>query len=189
MEFRNILSSSGNNHNRIHVEWRRNKVLELSSQGHTQSEIATVLQVTQPTVNKDLAYLRKQAQESLQHHIHETLPAEYQKCYSQINQVLRRAWEIVNKTLDERVRLQALALIDQCNTHKMDMVTNGTIITNALYHVNGKVEKLKLASDSESESKESEEPDYGEEEELEEGQEKDTGELKEEEEKTTNDVF
>ena len=50
----------------------------------------------------------------------------------------------------------------------------------------GKAEKLKL----ESETKESEEPDYGEEE-LEEGQEKDTGELedKEEEEKTTDDVF
>ena len=58
---------------------RKSKVLELPSQGYTQSEIATVLHVTQPTVNKDLAYLRKQAQESFRYHIHETVPAEYQK--------------------------------------------------------------------------------------------------------------
>jgi hypothetical protein len=42
-EFRNILSSDRNN---LNVEWRRNKVLELSSHGHTQSDIATVLHVT-----------------------------------------------------------------------------------------------------------------------------------------------
>jgi predicted transcriptional regulator len=57
------------------VEWRRrNKVLELSSQGFTQSDIATVLHVTQPTVDKDLAHIRREAQESLHKHIHETVP-------------------------------------------------------------------------------------------------------------------
>lgn len=74
-EFWNIFGTTGNN-----LEWRRNKVLELSSQGFTQTEIATVLKVTHPTVNKDLAYLRQQAQENLQRHVHETVPEEYQKC-------------------------------------------------------------------------------------------------------------
>jgi predicted transcriptional regulator len=69
------------------VEWRRNKVPELSSQGFTQSDIATVLHVTQPTVNKDLARLRQQARDNLQHHIHETIPAEYQKAMNSLNQV------------------------------------------------------------------------------------------------------
>jgi uncharacterized membrane protein YukC len=52
------------------------------------------------------------------------------------------SWFIANTTADERVRLQALALIDQCNTHKMDMVTNGAIVSDALKYVNGKAEKL-----------------------------------------------
>jgi hypothetical protein len=52
------------------------------------------------------------------------------------------SWYIANTTADERVRLQALALIDQCNTHKMDMVTNGAIVSDALKYVNGKAEKL-----------------------------------------------
>jgi hypothetical protein len=52
------------------------------------------------------------------------------------------SWYIANTTADERVRLQALALIDQCNTHKMEMVTNGAIVSDALKYVNGKAEKL-----------------------------------------------
>ena len=79
------------------MEWRRNKVLELSSQDFTQSDIATVLHVTQPTVNKDLAHIRREAQENLQNHIQEKLPQEYQRCLTGLNQVLKRCWYIVNK--------------------------------------------------------------------------------------------
>jgi hypothetical protein len=104
--------------------------------------IVIILQLDRVTVHRDIYFLKQQAQQSLQKHIHETVPAEYQKCYTQINQVLKKTWEIVEKTADEKTRLQALALIDQCNSHKMDMVTNGTIITNALDYVNGKAEKL-----------------------------------------------
>jgi transposase len=35
------------------VDWRRNKVLELSSQGYSQRDIASTLQVGLGTVNKD----------------------------------------------------------------------------------------------------------------------------------------
>jgi DNA-binding NarL/FixJ family response regulator len=41
------------------IEWRRAKVLELSSQGYSQHEIAAKLQIAKGTVNSDLAYLRK----------------------------------------------------------------------------------------------------------------------------------
>jgi hypothetical protein len=70
------------------MEWRRDRVLELSSQGFTQSDIASVLQVDKSIINRDLAYLRQQARENLQHHIHETIPQEYQKAMTGINQVL-----------------------------------------------------------------------------------------------------
>jgi transcriptional regulator len=64
----NDLSSTVNN-----LEWRRSKVLELSSQGYTQSEIAKTLQVSQPSVNRDLAYIAKRSQENLQTHIQQTI--------------------------------------------------------------------------------------------------------------------
>jgi hypothetical protein len=96
------------------------------------------------------------------------MPIEYQKGIAAIDQVLRMCWGIAGSSNDERVRLQALALIDQCNSHKMDMVTNGSIINDALTYVNGKAEKLDqqvkaeeysafdYESESESEEKEKE---------------------------------
>ena len=43
------------------VEWRRNKVQGLASQGYNQSEISRILQISQATINRDIAYLRQQA--------------------------------------------------------------------------------------------------------------------------------
>jgi IS30 family transposase len=61
-------------------EWRRSKVLELSSQGNSEREIASTLQMHPTTIHRDLAFLRKQAQENLKSHIQEKLPDQYQKC-------------------------------------------------------------------------------------------------------------
>jgi hypothetical protein len=176
------LSSARNN-----LEWRRNKVLELSSQGLTQSDIATVLKVTQPTINKDLTSIKKQATANLQQHIQETLPHEYQKCMVGINQVLKMAWSIINKTVDDKTSLQALALINDCNKYKMDLTTNGIVITNAIKFVQTNKEKLSMSTNEGNGSKESKEPDYDEDKErLEEKQEEETGEIQQE---TTNEVF
>src|SRR6187200_3523164 len=62
------------------IDWRRSKVQELSSQGHSQREIAQVLQVSNGTVNRDLSYLRQQAKSSIRRYIDERLPEEYEKC-------------------------------------------------------------------------------------------------------------
>jgi transcriptional regulator len=59
------------------LEWRRVQVLELASQGYSQREISSKLQVD--LVNRDIQFLRQQAQDNLQHHIHEVVPEEYQK--------------------------------------------------------------------------------------------------------------
>jgi FixJ family two-component response regulator len=65
------------------IEWRRSQVLELSSQGQTERQIATVLQVGKTTVHKDLAYLSSQAKENLKTHIQDKLPEEYQNAWSE----------------------------------------------------------------------------------------------------------
>jgi hypothetical protein len=112
------------------IEWRRCQVLELSSQGQTERQIATVLQVGKTTVHKDLTYLSRQARESLRTHVQDKLPEEYQKCMVGINQVLNMAWSIVNKSLvDDKTRLQALALINDCNKYKMDLTTGHHVTT------------------------------------------------------------
>ena len=92
------------------IEWRRDRVLELSSQGFSQSDIATVLHVDKSIISRDMARLKQEAIKNLQHHINETIPAEHQKSMNSLNQVLRMTWSIVGKTADEKTKLQALAL-------------------------------------------------------------------------------
>jgi DNA-binding transcriptional regulator LsrR (DeoR family) len=72
----NNLSSYVNNS----VEWRRNKVQELASQGYNQSEISRTLQISQPTINRDITYLRQHAKANIKRYIDERLPEEYEKC-------------------------------------------------------------------------------------------------------------
>ncbi|MFL6420472.1 MAG: LuxR C-terminal-related transcriptional regulator [Nitrososphaeraceae archaeon] len=57
----NNSSSSMNNS----LEWRRSKVMELASQGYSQSEISRILQISQPTINRDLSYLRQQSKNNI----------------------------------------------------------------------------------------------------------------------------
>ena len=148
---------------RRQIEWRRAKVLELSSQGHTQREIADIIHAGIGTINRDMGYLRNEAQENLKSHIQDKLPEEYQNCMTGINQVLKICWDIVNKSrkvnnddngqtvtmTDNKTVLQALALINDCNKYKMDLTTNGVVITDAIKFVQTNKEKLTMSTKEE----------------------------------------
>ena len=48
----------------------------------------------------------------------------------------------LSSTVDDRTRLQALALANDCYKYKMDLVTNGVVITDAIKFVKQKKEEL-----------------------------------------------
>jgi predicted transcriptional regulator len=126
----------------LQVEWRRDRVSELSSQGYSQSDIATVLHVDKSIISRDMAHLRHRAQEKLKRHIDQTIPEEYSKACNTVNMLLKMTWSIAVKTEDEKTRLQALALINDVNKYRTDLVTNGVIVNNALQIVQSKLEHL-----------------------------------------------
>ena len=87
-----------------------------------------------------------------------------------LNQVLKICWEIVNKSrsidndkgngqtitmIDNKTVLQALALINDCNKYKMDLTTNGVVITDAIKFVQTNKEKLSMSTKEENGSEES----------------------------------
>ena len=130
------------------IKWRRAQVLELDAQGHGIMEIAKILHISHGTVDNDLSYLRKQAQENLQKHIQERIPEEYQKAVVGINKVLKTCWNIINKdTTDDKTKLQALTLINDCNKYKMDLTTNGAVVTDAIKLVQSSKERLNASRD------------------------------------------
>jgi predicted transcriptional regulator len=193
-----LFSNGGNKKGKM-VDWRRNKVQQLLVRGYSQWDVAEELQIDQSTVSRDIQYLRQQAQENLQKHIQQKLPEEYQRCLTGMNQVLKLSWQIANNTKqngqdhndninaiatsDDRTRLQALSLINDCYKYIMDLTTNGVVITDAIKFVQTNKEKLAMSAKEENNgSKENKEPDYDEDkDQLEEKQEEETG--------TTNHVF
>jgi predicted transcriptional regulator len=86
------------------LEWRRSKVQELSSQGYSQSEISRILQISQPTINRDITYLRQQAKTNIKKYIDERLPEEYEKCLVGLNAITKEAWNTAQQTEDREKR-------------------------------------------------------------------------------------
>jgi hypothetical protein len=133
------------------LEWRRNQVLELAAQGLNPSEISRKLKVHHSIISRDFKFLRQSARKNIETHIQEKLPEEYQLSMTGLNQVLKKSWEIANSnssTTDDKTRLQALSLVNDCYKYKMDLVTNGAIITDAFRFVENKDKELMMQSSS-----------------------------------------
>lgn len=116
------------------LQWRRDKVRELSVKGHTQRQIAGILKVALVTVNEDLQYLRLQAKQNITRYINEYLPAEYENCLDGLNNILTEAWQM---SLDgeKRERMQALSLAKECYAMKLDLLSSATVIDRAVKFV------------------------------------------------------
>jgi DNA-binding transcriptional regulator LsrR (DeoR family) len=72
------LSSKMQGKQRQQIQWRRAKAMELCSKGHSQVEIAKILQITESTISRDIDYLRSQSKQKIRRYIDETLPEEYE---------------------------------------------------------------------------------------------------------------
>ena len=85
-----------------------------------------------------------------------------------MNQVLKLSWQIANNTKqtdqdlndnrntvttgDDRTRLQALSLINDCYKDIMDLTPNGGVITDAIKFVQTNKEKLTTMSTKEEDN-------------------------------------
>jgi predicted transcriptional regulator len=63
--------------NNFSTQWRRSRIVGLSSQGHSQSDIAKVLQISQPTISRDVQYLEQLARSNITKYIDYELSFEY----------------------------------------------------------------------------------------------------------------
>jgi hypothetical protein len=124
------------------IEWRRSKVRELLVKGYNHYEIGNSLQIPRPTITKDIQYLRQQDRENLQSHVQERLPQEYENCMTGINRILKLTWEIAEKPTDDKTKLQAFAQLNEGYKFKMDLTTNGVVVTDAIKYVQSRMDYL-----------------------------------------------
>src|SRR6187200_2361629 len=145
------------------VQWRRDKVQELCSKGYSQREISQTLQVGLATVNRDISYLRNQAKTNIKKYIDERLPEEYEKCLVGLNAITKEAWNTAQQTEDRRERIQALSLAKECYSMKLDLLTNATVVDDAIRFVSERSnEKEKMEASNSHDKEYSNKPNHDE---------------------------
>src|ERR687886_363868 len=160
------------------IQWTRDKVQELCSKGYSQREMSQILQVGLATVNRDISYLRNQAKANIKRYVDERLPEEYEKCLVGLNAITKEAWNTAHDPEYKREKIQALSLAKECYSMRLDLLTNATVVDDAIRFVSSK-SKENLKSSIEDDKEEEKEPD------------EDKDQLEEEQigEMTTNQVF
>ena len=139
---------------RLHIAWRRGRILEMLADGRTnQTEMAAELKVSDTVVGEDIKYLRAAAKERIRSHLEERLPFAFEVCLTRLEKTKREAIEIYNKTEAPRIKLQALALINDTATKVLDLITHNDTILTAM-NLNNRLDKrvdilLKQAAEKE----------------------------------------
>jgi DNA-binding MarR family transcriptional regulator len=134
------------------IEWRRSQVLELSSKGYNQSDIAKRLQVDKSIISRDVAFLRVEAKENIKKYINERLPEEYEKCLVGVTSIMKEAWNTSLETNDSREKIQALSLAKDCYSMKLDLLTNASVVDDVIKFIEIEKEKHDIQRPEEKDS-------------------------------------
>jgi hypothetical protein len=106
------------------------------------------------------------AKDNIKRYIDERLPEEYEKCLVGLNAITKEAWNTAHNTEDKREKIHALSLAKECYSMKLDLLTNATVVNDAIRFVSSNKPKEELKSSSsnsnEGDKEESKEPDYDE---------------------------
>ena len=124
--------------NKKQIEWRRNKVRQLLLRGNTQSEISRTLDISQPTISRDIDFIHSKYITNSKNTI-KRLSEEYINISLGIDEMIKNSWKIVddNRT-NVRSRLKAMSVIKECYKYKMEML--GT--ENALNQMNNLYQQM-----------------------------------------------
>lgn len=126
------------------IDIRRAKIEEMMAKGHTnQSSIASTLNISRPTVTRDIDFLRQEAQRNLKEHIELRIPHQYSLCETGLKIVLRRAYEIANNPNNSTSEnIQSLSLIANIYGRLMELSTDEKTIAQAVSWIEKKKQQL-----------------------------------------------
>jgi hypothetical protein len=113
-------------------------VVEMRARGMSQIEIAHELQVSKQLISLDIAYLRNQAKESINEYVTEHLPEQYEVCLCALDAIIKRAFDILESSDDNREKLQAMELFKNTHLVKLELLSNATTIDSALNYIRNK---------------------------------------------------
>jgi orotate phosphoribosyltransferase-like protein len=105
----------------------RDKVLELSSQGLMQHEIASKLSCSQKTISNDLTFLKKDEDNSIKQR-RDQLSFEHRQVMSNFYQLRKEAWKHFQRMADEKVKVALYNVLQSINDVILGAVAVSDII-------------------------------------------------------------
>src|SRR5215210_4186276 len=115
------------------LQWRRQSVLTLLAEDHSQNEIASILKVSPASISKDVAYLKNQSRLLLRTHLKENFPLEYQQALINLKSIQREAREMLrNPETDDRIKSRLFIVIKDITESIMNLVLKGDVIDDAI---------------------------------------------------------
>src|SRR5919108_5077052 len=95
-------TSSNNNNTQSDIllqqQNRQAKVLGLHSKGMTQAEIASVLDVDQSTISRDLKHIKEESRKYIEQYVTKDIPFEFNRCLAGLDQITKKLWEIADSS-------------------------------------------------------------------------------------------
>jgi predicted transcriptional regulator len=98
------------------IDWRRNKVHELLIRGYFQYEISNTLHLSQPTISRDIDFIRKQnSSAEKRKNLAYRYYYEQQNALDGVGELMKNLWSIIdNPKIEVKERMKAMNLIMQC---------------------------------------------------------------------------
>jgi|GEM_PF-506804 hypothetical protein len=122
--------------------YRRRQVEDLLVKGASQSDISTVLRISQPTVSRDVDFLESAAREQLKEHIQKRIPHTHLICMRGIDSVIKHAWIIISNGKNDYVKIHALNVLMAAYAHKQALTTDSSVVNESLNLIEKSKEKL-----------------------------------------------
>lgn len=115
-----------------------------SSAAFSESEIAARLNVSQPTLSRDVKALNRESQDVIKTLVKEYYPLEFRNIINSIKMVLKKSWEIINDSTGKysnKDSLNALKLVIDASQTNLEILLKGPVNLFA-EHLQEKLDKI-----------------------------------------------
>jgi IS30 family transposase len=130
----------------LKIEERRKRVASMLAQSMSETEIAQELNVDQSTISRDIKALKTLSQQFVYHLAKSDLAYYYKQCIDGIEEVRRKAWELLkdDELLTPKEKFSALKVIKECNEAKFSLFKEGPSVMN-LKSLEERLNKIEIA--------------------------------------------
>jgi hypothetical protein len=127
------------------IDWRRDKVFELSAKGYTQAEISRLLNIPKANICRDIHYLKKVSQEFV-FDLAKDLGFYYKGCLYTMDQIQQRCWNIYNdEQVSQKDKLLALKIIRETCESKYSLIEKGPSVMS-LKNLEDRVKQIEFSN-------------------------------------------